>query len=791
MPRPKKPDAGEAKKRSRNGCWPCKSRKVKCGEEKPRCLNCERQGETCDYSIRLNWGGRTKRSLDESAPALGTNNIKNPYMMTLSFDNTASPSSPPPRPSGSSQSRNKVARHNRSQSATSVPQSDASMIDPELLRMSSSHSQSVTARGARTDHSSQPQEPKRQPSSAPFNMQHFHGSFDYPSPGGSSFDSPTSSSTNYPSVAAESPHPMPPPGRSSALHTRSQHSCSAESPATSDARSPQTGPPTPYSFYMIMPLTPNSSAGLEDPALRSPALHNVNQHMPIDLRRMSVQSLLGPSKDSLKDCRLVREYPISNMEHTVYGYDCGLPDLDTPTNDDIHAIAILSPPSLPVDLDGQTPYGNTDFEGKDMTFEKGGYYAKPVPIKIPKSLEPLPSLLLDNQMNLLYFHHFLNHTARILVPHDCEKNPFREILPEMAVKNDNILHLLLAYSASHRARMLNHQEPKNRIDHWVEDVFPKLRQSLLEATDLKTITNDTLAPFIMMASLEIISPNTFGSDVDVRWQDHLKIAREVIVARGTSRIIERSDHATYFLSRWFAYLDVLGSLSGNKNDQPLGSLYWNSENASTDEDFQIDCLTGFTNRCVGSLARIAELAKHVESSRIGPDGNIIEDFTPSEYITVQAKAIEKDLQDGIFNPDRAHKGCNHRQSTSSESQGAWDANEIYATNEAFHWAGLIHLYRRVLNRPSEDQSVQHAVRKIIGLLASVREGSTAEACLLFPMFAAGCDAKDQWQRERVMERLKGVEGFGMTQVKRARGLMQRVWDTGRPWESLVQGEFFG
>ncbi len=36
---------------------------------------------------------------------------------------------------------------------------------------------------------------------------------------------------------------------------------------------------------------------------------------------------------------------------------------------------------------------------------------------------------MENKMNLLYFHHFINHTARILVPHDCEKNPFRQILP--------------------------------------------------------------------------------------------------------------------------------------------------------------------------------------------------------------------------------------------------------------------------------------------------------------------------------------------------------------------------
>ena len=31
MPRPRKESAGEPKKRSRTGCWPCKARKVKCG----------------------------------------------------------------------------------------------------------------------------------------------------------------------------------------------------------------------------------------------------------------------------------------------------------------------------------------------------------------------------------------------------------------------------------------------------------------------------------------------------------------------------------------------------------------------------------------------------------------------------------------------------------------------------------------------------------------------------------------------------------------------------------------
>lgn len=362
----------------------------------------------------------------------------------------------------------------------------------------------------------------------------------------------------------------------------------------------------------------------------------------------------------------------------------------------------------------------------------------------------------------------------------------------VAVKDENILSLLLAYSASHRARMLSHAEPANRIAIWVRDVFPKLRHSLSTATSPSTITNETLAPAIMMASLEIISPNTF--EVPISWQDHLTIARQMIIARGGPRSMDRGDHAAYFLSRWFAYLDVLGSLSGNKNDQPLGSFYWNSETTAADEDFQIDCLTGFTNRCVGSLARIAELAKQVEPFRIDASGNIREDFVPGGKVVKQAESIQRDLEEGLSG-GMVYKGCNHRGSSSSESASeselAWDATEIYATNEMFHWAGLIHLYRRVLNLPSAHSSVQHAVREIVGLLYKVRRGSTAEACLLFPMFAAGCDAREEGQREKVAERLRCVEGFGMTQVLRARGLMQRVWETGKPWESLVEGEFFG
>jgi hypothetical protein len=134
---------------------------------------------------------------------------------------------------------------------------------------------------------------------------------------------------------------------------------------------------------------------------------------------------------------------ISYSETETYGQDRGYPDLDIPRNNDTIAITGASP-SEHSDFDSwlndfePMPEFGFRLEKKETVFAKGGYYASPVTIKIPRKLEPLPQTLSDNPMNLLYFHHFLNYTARILVPHDCPENPFKTILPQSELQ----LHLV-------------------------------------------------------------------------------------------------------------------------------------------------------------------------------------------------------------------------------------------------------------------------------------------------------------------------------------------------------------
>lgn len=182
------------------------------------------------------------------------------------------------------------------------------------------------------------------------------------------------------------------------------------------------------------PLTPGN--GLDDGGFQipQPPAPVTAQEEP---RRLSVQDLLSaPPPDDILTPQTPDSWPGHDADTTSYGYDLGMADEDIPKNSDIEAIRVIGSPEAKRLV---FPSGYFVSEGEDgddetkdrpIAFNRGGYYAKPVAIRIPKILEPLPTKLMENPMNLLYFHHFLNHTARLLVPHDCEQNPFRNVLPQ-------------------------------------------------------------------------------------------------------------------------------------------------------------------------------------------------------------------------------------------------------------------------------------------------------------------------------------------------------------------------
>ncbi|MCJ1391147.1 hypothetical protein MMC18_004009 [Xylographa bjoerkii] len=734
-----------------DGDRPCKHKKVKCGEEKPKCLNCERQGEPCDYSIRLNWEGRTKRKANDLTPEPGQHafstalEMSPPASITKQHSESSEFSVAPPlateqswesvgdepaRPSIEEQpiyyGVNVFPKRNDEKSPEFRPPSTvSSYVKQQTSRDGFSASQLGRLRESTKSSSPHQMRSYMDLATNDSNVSSENGTF--------------SSNTSYSNMLP----PMNP-----ALHQRTisqtvgsdtGYSKQEEHRLKRQRLGTAFEPHMTYSDINLKPLnwdssspsiaddlsTPPASSIMSRTSYDSPADNSsATRQLPAsiqtsgDPRRLSVNSLLS-SPTALENAN----------QMLSYGFDRGFPDFDIPRNEDHHV------------LEGSTP----------------------LPAQNPK-----PNIFDGYSSHLHSEFGFGLHGAGAA---------------HVAVRDLNLMHLLLAYSASHRARLLSHPEPSNRIAHWVRDVFPDLRRALSGSRD--QLNNSNLATAIMLASLEIIAPNAF--EVPVSWQEHLRTAREIIVLRGPP-VSGYYDKVAYFLNRWFTYLDVLGSLSGAKNTPLLSEDAWSNNNdLNIEQGAQIDCLFGFTSRCVTILARLADLARRCDSERIDGEGNIREDWTPSVEIILTAKGIKTQLKSTRY---QSFTGCPHNASV-PESERGWETIEMIATNDAFHWAGLVHLNRRVLGKTSADDEVQAAVTQIIVSLGKVRKGGTAEACLLFPMFTAGCDAKHESQRDVISERMKSVEGTGMTQIRQARKLMEKVWETGKPWETLVQGEFFG
>ncbi|KAJ5648730.1 hypothetical protein N7490_005102 [Penicillium lividum] len=785
MPRPRRPGAPEPKRRSRKGCWPCKARKVKCGEEKPLCLNCQRQGEACDYSVRLNWGGRTKRASVDSPGSQSSG-----YAGTIMSFADATPtgamnSTSAPMPANTSPMDGFVNVHPSDLGSPGTMSPPLGIFESPKPHVGDGNS---PGQADIQFASTWPEQPPSTPPVSSGSLTHypfgpgFHGTFSAAADQGVGLRSMSAFAFHSNSVS------QPVSFLRNSLDA-GQGSDQNEDPRDSISHDEHSlgysmGGMAPHSNHS--PSLSNGSGmalmlGSHEPITRSNAASSPDDLTPFSHQTEAMSNDCNDG-DKVAESFAARSrwqaYLTSVTDN--YGLDSGRPDRDVALNNDHAAIDVNS--SLEVigargHSEEASPKGYSTSSGAQSA-DYSGYYAVPVSINIPRYLSPLPSSLLGNPINLMYFHHFLNHTSRMLVPHDCDNNPFTSVLPSMAMDDPNLLNLLLAYSASHRARYLGHAEPANRIAHWVSDVFPTLRVAL-EASH-EDITDSHLATAILLLSLKIVSPGTF--EVPITWQSHLKLARELFLAR-SERLARAGNRISAFFARWLGYIDTVGALSCRRAGRPLllyQSVLGACSNPENYDEFSVDCFTGFTPRTGLFLIRLAKLVQECDNQRFDELGNFRRAWHPSADMVLQAQAVLGDL-DGLT--ERAHADPDHHQGL--------EAQDMMATEEAFRCAGLIHLHRRVLGSSTDSFPVKEALRQLIDALGRMRLGASTEVCSLLPLFTAGCESRDPSQRATILDRFMVLEKSGMKQIQDARQLMQRCWKENLPWVALAGGEFFG
>lgn len=433
------------------------------GEEKPACLNCQRQGEPCDYSVRLNWGGRTKRlSIDSpSSPFNGSGGTVIGFSDSFAVSNVGPISFPTPASynadglgnthvgdlaSLGGLSPNALAPVGLFDSPRFGSESEE-VTTPDQLKPQFNVTWAEQITPLTTSVSSQPlsqyqlgYQSLESPSfisdidqiskTRDFSPFAFHSN-------------PVSQTVSYLRHSVEtSDHHCGPENLQSRddrhlpLGSRSGHGMAVDTSETGQEASSHSSQNTNRLSGILLGSRKVSNEILSSNACKIPNIME-SRH---DYHHETTPTHQVLAESNRETDQISREATISQKKWKMYlnsvtdnyGLDAGRSDQDLTLNNDHAAIDInYALDSISSRWRNQetsySPIPQSVSESKSQFC--GGYYASPVPINVPRYLSPLPSSLLENPINLMYFHHFLNHTARMLVPHDCDQNPFISVLP--------------------------------------------------------------------------------------------------------------------------------------------------------------------------------------------------------------------------------------------------------------------------------------------------------------------------------------------------------------------------
>lgn len=301
---------------------------------------------------------------------------------------------------------------------------------------------------------------------------------------------------------------------------------------------------------------------------------------------------------------------------------------------------------------------------------------------------------------------------------------------------------------------MRNTEPDIRVAEWAEDIFPTLRQNLSDTT--KAVPLDVLAAMVLLTSLEKSSPNAFFHSIP--WQKHLSLSRTLMSKRIEEFYDQDKNNEDFsFTWRWFLYLDVMGQLSVGESESEIpsqtGPFDLISKIGVEDED-EFDCSMGFTIRCARLLAELAAQIRRCQ--RLSGMGAAEED---DAAIIEAALDLEAKFEESMKKP---LVGCRHIRKNKYHMR---DLTEMDSASEAFHWAGIVCLRRRILRKPSTDDQVQDGVQRIWECIQHIRREKEADTACVFPLFIAGCETEDTAQRRLILARLKSAEKSGMKQVR--------------------------
>ncbi|OQE16780.1 hypothetical protein PENSTE_c023G06002 [Penicillium steckii] len=393
---------------------------------------------------------------------------------------------------------------------------------------------------------------------------------------------------------------------------------------------------------------------------------------------------------------------------------------------------------------------NVSFENSNCKPQKDFDPYRPA-ILPPFNLKQPTSTL--NPTSRLLLHHFITETSKISSSAYIRDQICQTILP-MTHQSDSLLYATMAFAALHRYTLLNELPaqfmPENLVANLIAFSMRCLRR------DLETPgypVQPLLHTIRTLCHCEIFSGRASSS-----WRVHVNGAGAMFAEIASRRHLDESEYSFWLWSRWFWSIQALSATTdaGKLSELAPSASYIDDG----DQRYFFDTYTGYSSDLNIVLMEIGLLMHKddVETLSLSEE--------KSQCLEASIKyMIHRDTEFGLVLPDHILLDPNMTL-------------QFQASNKAYQYSSLIHLYRRVRGLRSSSPEVQGCVRAILDSISAITPVTTLSPWILLttPIFTAGCEAIGQ-DRKLVKELLQELYfTLHIRNIIRALEILERKWE---------------
>ncbi|BFZ65256.1 hypothetical protein YB2330_006419 [Saitoella coloradoensis] len=387
------------------------------------------------------------------------------------------------------------------------------------------------------------------------------------------------------------------------------------------------------------------------------------------------------------------------------------------------------------------------------------------------ALPSVPGAHLNSVSSQSLIQYFLNSASTLLAFSSGSDNPFHKYFLPMLFSSHQegaMERALYAFASKHRQQLLPelalaHEEGAGWLT-WqtkaVEGLMEEIRQSGVGGTSEER----TLSTILLLVYTEIADGGGGAATLA-----HLKGAFSII--RNSPPSLGTQGGNWRFLKKIFWYFDIVAALC--MGTCPLSdAMYAQTASQLVSKGEAVDDVFGLSGSLwpiIAKLCRVAAAASGQAMSWGSPtvkheEDPLIAAAQGRAYWLSEAEQLEQDF-------------LNWQQPGSNTADPEW--HSVVQAAEAWRYAALIYLYRRLYNLPACHMSVQGCVTPALNCLSKICTFGGRMAALLWPVVVVACECVTQSDRALamvVLDRVGRVQGMG--NVVKAKDVVRRAWDRG-------------